>query len=114
MADSSVVNLDSDFMRSWRSDFDVLDCQVLTSFPGDSCLCNSSIWVLTGGSRRRMCVTLQVMVYPNAVSMMSFEVQCGVAYLSLILRYHGDDLSSDELRRGLKLRRANSIIFCGL
>lgn len=36
MADSSVVDLDSDFVISRRADFDIFDREVLASFPGDS------------------------------------------------------------------------------
>ena len=38
MADSGVVDLDSDFMISGRADFNVLNREVLASFPGDGSL----------------------------------------------------------------------------
>lgn len=38
MADTSVVDLDSDFMFLGRSDLDVFDGEILASFPGDCSL----------------------------------------------------------------------------
>lgn len=38
MADTSVHNLDADFMCFWRGNLDVLDGQVLASFPGNGTL----------------------------------------------------------------------------
>jgi hypothetical protein len=42
MADTCVVDLDTDFMRSRRSDLDVFDGQVLAGFPGNRGLFQSA------------------------------------------------------------------------
>jgi hypothetical protein len=38
MADTSVVDLDTDFMRFGRCDLDILNAEVLAGFPGNCCL----------------------------------------------------------------------------
>jgi len=41
MADTSVIDLDADFMSFGGSDLNVLDGKVLASFPGNCCLYES-------------------------------------------------------------------------
>jgi hypothetical protein len=43
VADSSVVNLDADFVGLWWGYFDVFDGEVLAGFPGDSSLSDVSL-----------------------------------------------------------------------
>lgn len=43
VAYTSVVNLDANFVGLWRADFDVLDNQVFTSFPGDGGLAGNRL-----------------------------------------------------------------------
>ena len=67
MTDTSVIDLDSDFMGFWWRNFDVFDHQVLPSFPGYCSLYFVSITGL-GWDYRRLIPTLQVIVWQNFVS----------------------------------------------
>jgi hypothetical protein len=40
MADTSVVDLDTDFVRAGRQDLDLLNGEVLAGFPGNCGLCS--------------------------------------------------------------------------
>ena len=53
MADTSVVDLDTDFMCLGRCDLDILNGEVLASFPGNRCLCHSQHPALLRSSARR-------------------------------------------------------------
>lgn len=43
VADARVVDLDAHFMGLGRSNLDVLDAELLASFPGDSCLAGDGL-----------------------------------------------------------------------
>jgi hypothetical protein len=47
MADTGVVNLDTDFVRPRRQNLDLLNGEVLAGFPGNCGLCNSQHVVLS-------------------------------------------------------------------
>jgi hypothetical protein len=42
VADTSIVNLDADFVGLWWGYFNVFDREIFASFPGDSSLCGVS------------------------------------------------------------------------
>ena len=53
MADTSVVDLDSDLVGFGRGDLDILDAQVLAGLPGDGGLTGDCLVKLVSGIERR-------------------------------------------------------------
>lgn len=52
MADTGVVDLDTDLVGLGRGDFDVLDAQGLTGLPGDGSLASDGLFGRSSGQRR--------------------------------------------------------------
>lgn len=60
MADTSVVDLNADFVGLWWGYLDLFDAEVLASFPGNGGLVQMSLRFFRAGPFAR---TLQVIVY---------------------------------------------------
>jgi hypothetical protein len=61
MANTSVINFDSDFVSLWRGNFNCLDAQILAGFPCHGRLSNLSR-SLAQNEGSRFLLTLQVIV----------------------------------------------------